>query len=543
MAAQLACECGVLTNHENKELMQLFRYFRASSSQMQEYQIESSDECTETFICPEPCIQVTFKAIDDESPTGELIDQTTIIHPEETCAEWDYSGICEFPPDMLKATKLQEISLESNMLESIGPSIRELTSLVVLYMPGNRFSTFPVEVCYCTQLREIILDCNNISTIPDAVGNLGCLCKFQLSNNKISTLPKSFEKLTKLEILDFGNNLFRLIPDCIRGLSALKHIVFAGNKDLLEIPSWLQTRHGLVIEWVFLTWLDSAKRSEMMEQGWYRVDEETYVFSMNKVSFDEKEAAVLLRIPDSSTLLDLSFKGFDHLPDLRCYQGHLEELDISSNLIRELPSWIGGFTNLRRLSLGGNLCVNVPENLSLLTSLRTLHLPCNQIADVPSWISDLSELTCLDLSRNNIDNLPATMQHMSKLLELDLSFTCLEKVPKCLFLLTALQGLNLCGTGLIGFPNFIRPMKKLGKKETQPEEIPMGRYPEAMVNCALCSILGAPGMRRQRLGKTKGFRMACCLHCNGRVVMVTGIDMVSPSELTESTAKEAEQPG
>eukprot|EP00960_Hanusia_phi_P032549 749912-Hanusia_phi.AAC.5 len=129
--------------------MQLFRYFRASSSQMQvlasdhlalrdsmEYQIESSDECTETFICPEPCIQVTFKAIDDESPTGELIDQTTIIHPEETCAEWDYSGICEFPPvcncavgvvghhldvsqDMLKATKLQEISLESNMLESV----------------------------------------------------------------------------------------------------------------------------------------------------------------------------------------------------------------------------------------------------------------------------------------------------------------------------------------------------------------------------------------------------------------------------------------
>eukprot|EP00960_Hanusia_phi_P032547 749912-Hanusia_phi.AAC.3 len=407
-----------------------------------------------------------------------------------------------------------------------------------------------------------------------------------------------------------------------------------------------------------------------MEQGWYRVDEETYVFSMNKL---------------------------DHSPTYFC-RGLIT---FPTCGVTKVPSWISDLSELTCLDLSRNNIDNLPATMQHMSKLPP-----------PSRACLFPESPCLH-----------RVTSTSQLLELDLSFTCLEKVPKCLFLLTALQGVrtsklgkketqpeevhvclsfegegeneeeNMGGkrqeeeigrrknragdeTGR-GVKRRCRERERLefrfrhkeGERGEWQEEVlidnrcfrfqwdgilrpwypssPPCRHPPLLrssppsvpaypptlptpallpqrtssssreyylissvslylaphqVNCALCSILGAPGMRRQRLGKTKGFRMvlgqtfnllffllfypstnlyslfhhslspstftlcssillpplsshlrglfsahiaeqACCLHCNGRVVMVTGIDMVSPSELTESTAKEAEQPG
>ena len=78
-----------------------------------------------------------------------------------------------------------------------------------------------------------------------------------------------------------------------------------------------------------------------------------------------------------ATELNLSFMGFD-----------------------ELPETLSELTQLRTLHMEGNLLDPLPKWLSRLSSLQILNMSYGQITSLPEWLSDFVELENLNLFGN-----------------------------------------------------------------------------------------------------------------------------------------------
>jgi hypothetical protein len=77
----------------------------------------------------------------------------------------------------------------------------------------------------------------------------------------------------------------------------------------------------------------------------------------------------------------------------------LRELDLSGNLLSQLPPWLGRLTALERLTLRGNRLVALPESLLGLGRLADLDLSGNQFVEIPRWLGRLG-LERVDVSGN-----------------------------------------------------------------------------------------------------------------------------------------------
>ncbi|KAK1288331.1 hypothetical protein QJS10_CPB19g01280 [Acorus calamus] len=123
-----------------------------------------------------------------------------------------------------------------------------------------------------------------------------------------------------------------------------------------------------------------------------------------------------------------------------------QEIDLSFNTIKDLPSGFWGVQNLEYLSLSSNQMESVGSWIFNITSARSIYLSFNMIKDLPSDLCQLQDLQFLDLSENsmkgNIDTclkknnfegpVPTQVCHM-RLHILDLSNNYLSgTIPSCL---------------------------------------------------------------------------------------------------------------
>ena len=58
----------------------------------------------------------------------------------------------------------------------------------------------------------------------------------------------------------------------------------------------------------------------------------------------------------------------------------LRRLDLSSNQLKELPSWIGELNQLEVLNLSDNALSSLPESLGSITDLHTLNIGSNSFS-------------------------------------------------------------------------------------------------------------------------------------------------------------------
>jgi len=156
----------------------------------------------------------------------------------------------------------------------------------------------------------------------------------------------------------------------------------------------------------------------------------------------------------------------------------LQDLDISFNLIIELPEDIGKLTTLERFILVGNQVSRFPDGCAGLTSLRTLDCRRNQITDlgVVCMLPELAtlhadhngvhalelslgpHLTSLDASYNDITQLSLVPGPMGKLpyalTSLDLSYAKLSSLDDlALSQLSSLRTLKLDHNSIRAIPD------------------------------------------------------------------------------------------
>ncbi len=157
--------------------------------------------------------------------------------------------------------------------------------------------------------------------------------------------------------------------------------------------------------------------------------------------------AEALQNKESATVLDLSSKGLDRLPEeigaltkLRVLllsnnklsvlpqsleQLHaLEELDISFNPALNLSSLsqsFSGFPNLKSLDMEGCRVLYVPVELKRLTALEYLNMSHNHLKDINDAIMPLKNLTLLNVAFNHLDSVSAPLGLLPNLQKLDVS--------------------------------------------------------------------------------------------------------------------------
>jgi Leucine-rich repeat (LRR) protein len=161
------------------------------------------------------------------------------------------------------------------------------------------------------------------------------------------------------------------------------------------------------------------------------------------------------------THLDLSYNILTELPVSIDNLTNLTHLDLSYNILTELPVSIGNLTNLTHLHLNCNKLTEFPDSIGNLTNLTCLELGHNKLTELPDIIGNLTNLTCLELGHNKLTELPDIIGNLTNLTELDLTTNKLTELPETISNLTNLTNLNVKFNNLQKLPETIGNLKNL----------------------------------------------------------------------------------
>ncbi|XP_066259925.1 leucine-rich repeat-containing protein 40-like isoform X2 [Euwallacea similis] len=108
----------------------------------------------------------------------------------------------------------------------------------------------------------------------------------------------------------------------------------------------------------------------------------------------------------------------------------LTNLDLSSNVLTEIPGQIGIFQDLTVLNdLSHNTLESLPSGIGFLVRLNELDTSYNRLVEVPPDIVNLRSLAKLDLNHNSIKNLPESLGELRRLQILYAQHNDIEEIP------------------------------------------------------------------------------------------------------------------
>ncbi|QEE16549.1 leucine-rich repeat domain-containing protein [Promethearchaeum syntrophicum] len=126
-------------------------------------------------------------------------------------------------------------------------SLKNLQNLEKFHI-GTDLKKFPEFVLNFKKLKSLSLASNSLLYIPPSIGDLRNLQKLNLYNNKISSLPHTIENLQNLTHINIARNNFTTIPEYIKNLKNLKSIDIDKNPFVsLESFKFLYSNRKLII--------------------------------------------------------------------------------------------------------------------------------------------------------------------------------------------------------------------------------------------------------------------------------------------------------
>ena len=135
----------------------------------------------------------------------------------------------------------------------------------------------------------------------------------------------------------------------------------------------------------------------------------------------------------------------EKMPDLSCWAGTLDYLNLDGNAIAEIPESVGALTKLRWLRLNGNKIKELPAALAALKDLRRIYLKGNGLTAVPEVVKEWTALEDLTLDGNPITEIPGWLTSLPSLRALSLNGTKVAKLPEDLSAWKRLDLLSLGG--------------------------------------------------------------------------------------------------
>ena len=317
------------------------------------------------------------------------------------------------PLELGNLSNLKRLGLDGNDISgTIPPELGGLANLTWLTLGRNELSgPIPPELGTLANLTWLHLDWNDISgPIPPELGDLANLEQLHLGRNRISgPIPPELGKLVKLERLHLGsasprlpapNDLSGPIPPELGRLANLTELALGSNRLTGRIPPELGSLANLERLHLFDNDLSGPLPPELGDLGRLIVLQlagtEVCVPGIGRLvrwikgmdSFNgsycnESDATALESLYESTGGPDwVNSTGWLGGPALSEWHGvgtdplgRVTTLDLTDNGLKgELPSALGGLTELTRLRIGSNgaLTGRLPVSLTRL-SLSVLH--------------------------------------------------------------------------------------------------------------------------------------------------------------------------
>ncbi|MFT2110137.1 leucine-rich repeat-containing protein kinase family protein [Marinomonas sp. 2405UD68-3] len=160
------------------------------------------------------------------------------------------------------------------------------------------------------------------------------------------------------------------------------------------------------------------------------------------------------------THLTLSEKLTDFPREIFSLAETLEVLDLSNNLLTDLPADLSRLTKLRILFCSNNRFTHLPEGLGVCDSLEMVGFKHNQITEVSE--NSLSEnLRWLILTDNQITKLPEKLGELYRLEKLMLTGNRLTQLPESIARCKSLALLRISANQLTDFPYLLLSLPRL----------------------------------------------------------------------------------
>ncbi|MDF2190657.1 leucine-rich repeat domain-containing protein [Paraflavitalea sp. CAU 1676] len=212
-------------------------------------------------------------------------------------------------------------------------------------------------VCSITTLKKLRF--NRIKNLSQSIGNLQLLESLTINESRgLSVIPETIGQLTQLRSLDIGYTAIQGLPPSIGLLSNLRYLSIHGNQHLESMPA----ETGQLKNLCFLTISHNGQNIE----------------------------AATLHLPDQ-------------LGDLE----NLERLDLSSNQLSRIPSWIASLSKLEYLEMRENNQIDaIPGFINELKNLYLLDLEACSIKHIPKELCKLPEFKVLNITENKITDIP-----------------------------------------------------------------------------------------------------------------------------------------
>uniref|UniRef100_A0A3P8NF04 PH domain leucine-rich repeat-containing protein phosphatase 2 n=1 Tax=Astatotilapia calliptera TaxID=8154 RepID=A0A3P8NF04_ASTCA len=397
------------------------------------------------------------------------------------------------PEYLFYSQDITHLNLRHNFMSLQGPggllNLPRFSQLKSLNLSHNRLGVFPECVCEILTLTELNLSCNSLHAIPLQIGNLQSLQTLSLDGNHLSSLPDEMGGLFQLNSLGLSFNSFSHVPAVLERLSVVDKLAMAGNRvESLDLCTLVRMSHlkNIDLRLNGLRWVKS-ENLEVVSQVTQLDLRDNCLESLDLGSVCNLETLHCQR----NQLGTLTLSGFtlrmlhassnresnrassnrnllEYLPDWVCDCRKIEMLDITRNLLSELPSRLLNSLSLRKLLTGYNRLQRVPELLDHVP-LEALDLQHNMLAELPeSLFLKALNLKYLNVSANALESIPPSSQSeesLSTLQELYLTENNLSE--NCGALLIGHQNLRILHIAYNQLLSF--PASKLSKLELLEE--------------------------------------------------------------------------
>ncbi|KAM5158057.1 PH domain leucine-rich repeat-containing protein phosphatase 1 isoform 2-T2 [Mantella aurantiaca] len=304
-----------------------------------------------------------------------------------------------------------QLDLRDNNMKEL--DVTTLSNLEVLHCERNHLTSLKISGYYLKALYASSNEITHLDVYPDPCN----LALMDISRNCIDCLPEWISESKNLEVLDVCHNLLTALPArlfCANGLRKL----LAGYNQLSRLPECIErsqleildVQHNQLLDLPgnLLMKLDnlrclnaSANNLEMLPAACISEEtrsslQELYVTNNN---LTDKCVPLLTGHPHLK-ILHMAFNHLQTFPASKMAKlEELEELDISGNKLKAIPTTIMNCRRMHTIIAHSN-CIEVFPEVMQLSEIKCVDLSCNELSEITLPETLPPKLQELDLTGN-----------------------------------------------------------------------------------------------------------------------------------------------
>ncbi|XP_042274816.1 PH domain leucine-rich repeat-containing protein phosphatase 2 [Thunnus albacares] len=317
-----------------------------------------------------------------KSETREAVNQVTQLDLRDNCLDTlDLSCICNLETLHCQRNQLGSLTVSGFTLRMLHASSNRLTTVNIYPVPN--------------QLTHMDLSQNLLEYLPDWVCDCRKIEMLDVTHNLLSELPSRLLNSLSLRKLLAGNNHLQRVPDLLDHVP-LEALDLQHNK-LVELPESLFYK-ALNLKYlnVSANALESIPPSSQSEESLSTLQE----LYLTRNNLNENCGALLVG-HQNLRVLHIAYNQLLSFPASKLSKLELlEELNLSGNKLKTIPSTVSSCKRLHTLIAHSNHITVFPEILNL-PEIKLVDLSCNELTEIQLPDSLPATLQELDLTGNN----------------------------------------------------------------------------------------------------------------------------------------------